>query len=97
MEWNLDMSLELPPHLQKAVDNNVSGTDILHGYLKECLVDAEEQLVLAQEAEDETGEAMDSMERKYWEGQTEAYGHIYAITYALSFAINERIKAREQS
>ena len=88
-------TLELPPHVQKQVDHNISGTDILHGYLKECMVDAEEQLVLAQQAEDETGEAIDSMERKYWEGMSEAYAHVYHMTYALSFAINERIKNNE--
>jgi hypothetical protein len=36
------------------------------------MLEAETQLILAQEQEDETEEAMDSMERKYWEGQTEA-------------------------
>jgi hypothetical protein len=40
--------------------------------IKKALAEAEEQLRLAQEEEERTEEAMDSMERKYWEGQTEA-------------------------
>jgi hypothetical protein len=40
--------------------------------IKKALTEAEEQLRLAQEEEELTEEAMDSMERKYWEGQTEA-------------------------
>ena len=89
-------TLELPPHVQKQVDHNIPGTDILHGYLKECMVDAEEQLILAQAAEDETGEAIDSMDRKYWEGQLDALTEVYTLTYNLSFAIDERIRNREK-
>lgn len=85
-------TLELEPHLQKQVDLGISGTDILHGHLKVLMVEAEEQLALAQEQEDYTEEAMDSMERKYWEGQLDALSHIYSMTYALSFAINDRSK-----
>ena len=39
---------------------------------------------------DGTEEAMDSMERKYWEGQLDALGHVYSLTYDLSFATMER-------
>jgi hypothetical protein len=35
---------------------------------------------------------MDSMERRYWEGQVDALAHLYELTYALSFAIEERDK-----
>ena len=87
-------TLELEPHLQKQVDAGSSGTDILHGHLKVLMYDAERQLELAQAAEDISGEAMDSMERKYWEGVLDAYGDIYAMTYALAFAIDERTKTR---
>jgi len=47
-------------------------------------------LILAQKQEEETEEAMDSMERTYWEGQMDALTEVYALTYNLSFAINER-------
>ena len=56
------------------------------------LYEAEEELENAQRVEDETEEAMDSMERKYWEGQVDALSYIYSMTYALAFAINERAK-----
>ena len=85
-------TLELEPHLQKLVDMGESGTDIMHGHLKTLMYDAEQQLILAQEAEGQTGEAMDSMERKYWEGQLDGLSHVYALTYALAFAIDERTK-----
>jgi hypothetical protein len=76
--------------MQKAVDLGSSGLDVIHGELKWLMLEAEEQLELAQEAENKTGEAMDSMDRKYWEGQLDALSHVYQLTYALSFAISER-------
>jgi hypothetical protein len=85
-------NLELEPHLQKQVDAGSSGTDILHGHLKVLMLDAERELELAQEQEDETEEAIDSMERKYWEGQLDALTYVYQMTYALAFAIDERAK-----
>ena len=86
--------MSLDPRIQKLVDLGSSGTDILHGELKNLMYEAEQQLILAQEEEDRTEEAMDSMERKYWEGQLDALTEVYALTYNLSFAIDERIKAR---
>ena len=85
-------TLELDPYLQKQVDAGSSGTDILHGHLKVLMLDAERELEEAQRVEDETEEAMDSMERKYWEGQVDALTYIYQMTYALAFAIDERTK-----
>jgi hypothetical protein len=76
--------------MQKAVDAGSSGLDVMHGELKWLMLEAQEQLELAQEAENKTGEAMDSMDRKYWEGQLDALSHVYQLTYALSFAISER-------
>ena len=84
------VTTELEDHIQKAVDNNVPPLDIMHGELKRLLVEAEEQLILAQEEEDRTEEAMDSMERKYWEGQCDAISYLYTLTYGLYFAISER-------
>ena len=87
-------TLELEPHLQKQVDAGSSGTDILHGHLKVLMLDAERELEEAQRIEEENdySDAMESMERKYWEGQVDALTHIYQMTYALAFAINERTK-----
>ena len=91
VEWPSN-ELDLPPHLQKQVDAGSSGTDILHGHLKTLMLDAERELEEAQSLEAETEEAIDSMERKYWEGQCDALTYIYQMTYALAFAIDERAK-----
>lgn len=82
--------LEIQPHIQKQIDTGSSGLDIMHGHLKELLYEAEQELENAQRVEDETEEAMDSMERKYWEGQVDALSYLYSLTYQLSFAIAAR-------
>jgi len=86
------ITMELPDNLQKQVDHGSNGLDIMHGELKWLMKEAEEQLELAQEAENKTGEAMDSMDRKYWEGQLDALSHLYQLTYSLSFAIMDKEK-----
>jgi hypothetical protein len=80
----------LDPYLQRQVDHDITGLDIMHGHLKVLMLEAEKELEEAQRIEDETEEAMDSMERKYWEGQLDALGHVYNLTYDLSFAIAAR-------
>jgi hypothetical protein len=90
---NLDY--EFSPRLQKLVDLGESGTDILHGELKNLMLEAEKQLTLAQKQEEETEEVMDSIERVYWEGQLDALTTVYQLTYDLSFAINDRTKSNE--
>jgi hypothetical protein len=92
-----DINTEFHPRLQKLVDMGETGTDILHGELKNLMLEAEKQLELAQETEDYSGEAMDSMERTYWEGQLDALTEVYAMTYNLAFAINERTQKNEFS
>ncbi len=89
-------STELPERLQKLVDMGETGTDILHGELKNLMLEAERELEEASriEIENDYSDAMESMERKYWEGQADALAHVYALTYQLSFAIGERTKAR---
>ncbi len=82
--------IELEPRVQLMVDMRISGLDIMHGELKVMMLDAEEQLTLAQEQEARTEEAMDSMERTYWEGYSEALSAAYELTYALSFAIMDK-------
>jgi hypothetical protein len=54
------------------------------------MLDAERELEEAQRVEDETEEAIDSMERKYWEGQLDALSYVYSLTYELSFAVADR-------
>jgi hypothetical protein len=82
--------MELTDNVQKAIELGSSGLDIMHGELKWLMLEAQEQLELAQEAEDKSGEAMDSMDRTYWQGQLDALSHLYELSYDLSFAIAER-------
>ena len=88
------MSDELLPHLQKLVDLGENGLDIMHSELKNLMYAAEQEFLEAQRIEEENdySDAMESMERKYWEGQCDALTHLYQLTYNLSFAINERSK-----
>ena len=80
----------LPPHLQRMVNAGVSGLDIMHGELKNLMLIAEQQLAEAQAIEDETEEAMDSMERTEAQGRLDALVELYQLTYQLSFAIGEK-------
>ena len=82
---------KLDPHLQRLVDAGVSGLDIMHGHLKILMLEADAQLEEAQRIEEENDydDAMESMERKYYEGVSDAYAQLYKLTYDLSFAIAE--------
>lgn len=82
----------LPPHLQRMVNARVSGLDIMHGELKNLMLIAEQELAEAQAVEDESEEAMDSMERTRCEGYLDALTDVYNLTYQLSFAIGEQIE-----
>jgi hypothetical protein len=83
----------LPPHLQRMVNAGVTGLDIMHGELKNLMLIAEQELTNAQQIEEESEEAMDSMERKYWEGVLDTYTELYKLTYDLSFVIGARDEA----
>jgi len=79
----------LPPHLQRMVNSGVSGLDIMHGELKNLMLIGEQDLAKAQEAEDLSEEAMDSMERTYAEGYIDALTSMYKLTYDIAFAQKE--------
>ena len=83
----------LPPHLQRMVNAGVTGLDIMHGELKNLMLIAEQELAEAQAREDETEEAMDSMDRTRCEGALDTLVSLYKLTYDLSFAIGERNEA----
>jgi hypothetical protein len=83
----------LPPHLQRMVDAGVTGLDIMHGELKNLMLIAEQELAEAQALEDETEEAMDSMDRTRCEGALDTLVSLYQLTYDLSFAIGARNEA----
>ena len=88
------INTQLDPRLQKLVDLGESGTDILHGELKNLMYEAEKEFLEAQRIEEDNdySDALESMERRYWEGQMDALSWVYALTYQLSFAISDRRK-----
>ena len=83
---------ELDPRLQLAVNMGVSGTDILHGELKNLMYETEQ--ALAEYTDQDNEEYDQTVNRLHLEGMLDAYVEIYALTYQLSFAISDRIKAR---
>ena len=91
MEYSPDYNV--PPHLQRMIDAGVSGLDIIHGELKNLMLMAEGQLAEAIEVEEQSEEAMDSMERTRCEGVLDTLVDLYNLTYQLSFAIGARDEA----
>lgn len=76
-------STQLEPRLQKQIDLGISGTDIMHGELKNLMLVAENMML-----------STSKDHKKYWRGKLDALTEIYTMTYNLSFAINERAKQR---
>lgn len=77
----------LEPRLQKQVDHGETGTNIMHGELKNLMYECETRLL-------DISELQDNPEYKYLSGRLDALTDIYIMTYNLSFAINERAKQR---
>jgi len=92
------MNKELDPRLHLAVKMGVSGLDILHGELKNLMLEAETDYAEIETEEREGGysDAMLSMERTRAEGRMDALVEVYALTYQLAFAIADRTKTNEQ-
>jgi hypothetical protein len=67
-----------------------SGLDVIHGELKNLMLEAERSLEAAADIEELSGEAIDSMNRTYCEGMLDAYINLYKLTYDLSFAIADK-------
>jgi hypothetical protein len=78
---------KLPPHLQKLIDMGESGTDIMHGELKNLMYECETRLA-------DISETQDQPEYKYILGRLDALTECYILTYNLAFALNERIVSR---
>jgi hypothetical protein len=74
----------LDPRLQKLIDLGESGTDILHGELKNLMLEAEAKLERCDQDD----------EREWLDGYMQALTDIYKLTYDLAFAIADRTKAR---
>ncbi len=83
---------QLEPRLQKLIDMGESGTDILHGELKNLMLEAETEYleIEKEEREGDYSDAMLSMDRTRAEGRMDALVEVYNLTYALSFAIADR-------
>jgi len=77
----------LEPRLQKLVDLGESGTDIMHGHMKNLMYECETKLL-------DISELQDNPEYKYLSGRMDALTEIYIMTYNLAFALNERIVSR---
>lgn len=85
------ITYELPPHLQKQVDLGESGTDILHGELKNLMYQTEQAIYdMVNEVPLKEGEHDESDE--YLQGRLTALSDIYELTYLLAFAIDDRRK-----
>jgi hypothetical protein len=75
----------IPEYLEKGLEDiSIPLIDLLHGHLKVAMLDAEVELESKKEQEEESGSAMDSMERTYAEGYMEALTELYCLTYNLS-------------
>ena len=83
-----DIITEFPPHLQKLVDLGETGTDIMHGHLKNLMYECELELANLSETQDEP-------DYQYYSGRMDALTEVYVLTYNLSFALNERNIANE--
>jgi hypothetical protein len=86
---------QLEPRLQTLVDLGESGTDILHGELKNMMYECEKELVPLLENSNELGsdeDYEDTVQRLYNEGYMDALSAVYGLTYQLAFAIADRRK-----
>ena len=78
-------NLSLSPRLQNLVDLGESGTDILHGELKNLMYETEREL-------ENVSELQDQPTYRYLTGLLDAYATVYQLTYELAFAISDRHK-----
>jgi hypothetical protein len=86
---------ELHPNVQKLIDLGISGTDILHGELKNMMLECENTLLPLLEQSNEIGsdeDYEDTVQRLYHEGYMDALVAVYQLTYELAFAISDRTK-----
>jgi hypothetical protein len=85
---------QLEPRLQKLIDMGESGTDILHGELKNLILLAEQEYseIATEEEDGGYSDAMLSMDRTRAEGRLDALVEVYGLTYQLAFAIDDRRK-----
>jgi hypothetical protein len=86
------MTNTLDPRLDLAVKMRVSGLDIMHGELKNLMLECEQVLIPLLENSNTLGSDEnydDTVSRIYNEGYMDALTNLYQLTYDLSFAISE--------
>jgi hypothetical protein len=81
---------QLDPRLQKLIDLGESGTNILHGELKNLMYQTEQ--ALAEYTDHDNEEYDQTVDRLHLEGMLDAYVEVYQLTYDLAFAISDRTK-----
>ena len=81
---------KLEPRLQKLVDLGESGTNIMHGHLKNLMYESEIKL-------GEIGDSDNIADKFYYEGRMDALTECYILTYNLAFALNERIVKNDRN
>lgn len=85
----------LVAEVQRLVDNGISGTDILHGYMKNMMYETDLELAPLQENSNELGsdeEYEDTVQRLYNEGYMDALITVNNFILDLTYAIEERTK-----
>jgi len=83
----------LSAEIQELVDRNVSGTDILHGYLKNALYEADQILDPLQENSEELGsdeDYSDTVDRLNAEGFMDALIMVNSFVIDLTYALEEK-------
>jgi hypothetical protein len=86
----ININGKLEPRLQKLVDLGESGTDIMHGHLKNLMYESEIKL-------GEIGDSDNIADKFYYEGRMDALTECYILTYNLAFALNERIVRNDRN
>lgn len=89
----IDHSLD--PAVQRLVDLGISGTDILHGYMKNMMYETDLELSPLQENSEELGsdeDYEDTVQRIYNEGYMDALITVNNFINNLTYAIEERNK-----
>lgn len=85
----------LVEEVQKLIDSGISGTDILHGYLKNMLYETDLILAPLQANSEELGsdeDYSDTVDRLYNEGYMDALIVVNQFVLDLTYAIDERNK-----
>jgi len=85
-----DINDKFSLRLQKLVDMGESGTDIMHGELKNLMLETETKLL-------DIGDSDDIADKFYNEGRMDALTECYVLTYNLAFALNERIVKNDRN